>query len=186
MLPFDDVIITENDRCHGAKIVVTCGTTGSSYDNLLCQQWRQSNHHGDDRFLMMLLCGNNESVESKNVILGAVEKIKFVYTCPWEIQMNFQKFQANFRNCLQNGKWIIAYVYNPYYRRIPLTKASGAELYGFLWSGPWINGWVNNREAGDLRRYRAHCDVIVMKYVENTVFKCISIKRILRFSFKFH
>ena len=26
----------------------------------------------------------------------------------------------------------------------------------------WINGWENNREAGDLRRYRAHYDVIVM------------------------
>ena len=26
-----------------------------------------------------------------------------------------------------------------------------------------INGWVNNREAGDLRRHRAHYDVIVMK-----------------------
>ena len=26
----------------------------------------------------------------------------------------------------------------------------------------WINDWVNNREAGDLRRYRAHYDVIVM------------------------
>ena len=26
----------------------------------------------------------------------------------------------------------------------------------------WINGWVNNREAGDLRRYCAHYDVIVM------------------------
>ena len=25
-----------------------------------------------------------------------------------------------------------------------------------------ISGWVNNREAGDLRRYRAHYDVIVM------------------------
>ena len=25
----------------------------------------------------------------------------------------------------------------------------------------WINGWVNNREAGDLRRYRAHYDVSV-------------------------
>ena len=24
------------------------------------------------------------------------------------------------------------------------------------------NGWVNNREAGDLRRHRAHYDVIVM------------------------
>ena len=26
----------------------------------------------------------------------------------------------------------------------------------------WINCWVNNREAGDLRRYRAHFDVSVM------------------------
>ena len=26
----------------------------------------------------------------------------------------------------------------------------------------WINGWVNNREAGDLRRYRAHYDVTAM------------------------
>ena len=26
----------------------------------------------------------------------------------------------------------------------------------------WINGWVNNREAGDLRRHRGHYDVIVM------------------------
>ena len=26
-----------------------------------------------------------------------------------------------------------------------------------------INGWVNNREAGDLRRHRGHYDVIVMK-----------------------
>ena len=26
----------------------------------------------------------------------------------------------------------------------------------------WINGWVNNREAGDLRRYRAHYDVTLM------------------------
>ena len=27
---------------------------------------------------------------------------------------------------------------------------------------PWINGWIDNREAGDLRRNRAHYDVIVM------------------------
>ena len=26
-----------------------------------------------------------------------------------------------------------------------------------------MNGWVNNREAGDLRRHQAHCDVIVMR-----------------------
>ena len=27
----------------------------------------------------------------------------------------------------------------------------------------WINDWVNNREAGELRRHRAHYDVIVMQ-----------------------
>ena len=28
----------------------------------------------------------------------------------------------------------------------------------------WINGWVNYREAGDLRRYRVHYDVIVIAF----------------------
>ena len=38
---------------------------------------------------------------------------------------------------------------------------------------PWINYWVNNREAGDLRRNRAHYDVTVMAIPVpgNTVFK---------------
>ena len=39
------------------------------------------------------------------------------------------------------------------------------------WRGPlmfslicdWTNGWVNNRDAGDLRRRRAHYDVTVMQ-----------------------
>ena len=34
----------------------------------------------------------------------------------------------------------------------------------FFLSAPWINGWVNNREAGDLRRHSAHYDVIAMPY----------------------
>ena len=57
--------------------------------------------------------------------------------------------------------------YLPYvrgiHRWIPRTKASNAELWCFLWSAPdWIHGWVNNREACDLRRHRAHYDIIVM------------------------
>ena len=31
-----------------------------------------------------------------------------------------------------------------------------------LWPAPWKNGWVNNREAGDLKHHRAHHDVTVM------------------------
>ena len=44
-------------------------------------------------------------------------------------------------------------------RWIPRTKASDAEVWCIL----WINGWGNNREAGDLRRYRAYYDARVMK-----------------------
>ena len=38
----------------------------------------------------------------------------------------------------------------------------GALMFSLICA--WINRWVNNGEAGDLRRYRAHCDVIVMIY----------------------
>ena len=34
----------------------------------------------------------------------------------------------------------------------------------------WINGWVNNRKAGDLRRYRIHYDVIVMIWWHGNAF----------------
>ena len=49
-------------------------------------------------------------------------------------------------------------------RWIPLTKASDAELWCFVWSVPWIKGWVNNHETGDLRRHYAHYDVTVITF----------------------
>ena len=39
---------------------------------------------------------------------------------------------------------------------------SGALMFSLICI--WINGWVNNREAGYLRRYRVHYDITVMKY----------------------
>ena len=48
-------------------------------------------------------------------------------------------------NSLHNGQW------------------RGALMFSLICV--WINGWENNREAGDLRRYRAHYDVIVMPSV---------------------
>ena len=49
------------------------------------------------------------------------------------------------------------------HRWIPLTKASDAQLWFFSLICAWINGWVNNHEAGDLRRHCAHYDFIVIK-----------------------
>ena len=47
----------------------------------------------------------------------------------------------------------------------------------------WTNDWVNNREAGDLRRLRVHYDVIVMKLVITSwignVFRIIGTSRAL-------
>ena len=43
-------------------------------------------------------------------------------------------------------------------RWIPRTKASDRALM-FSLICTWINGWINNREAGDLRCLRAHYDV---------------------------
>ena len=48
-------------------------------------------------------------------------------------------------------------------RWVHRTKTSDAELWVFSLICVWINGWANNRVAGDLRRYRAHHDVIVMR-----------------------
>ena len=41
---------------------------------------------------------------------------------------------------------------------------SGALMFSLICT--WINSWVNNREAGDLRHHRAHYDIIVMFFVQ--------------------
>ena len=52
----------------------------------------------------------------------------------------------------------------------PVTRAL---MFYFICA--WINGCINNREAGDLRRHRAHYDVIVMetsgKFAAQSVFE---------------
>ena len=43
----------------------------------------------------------------------------------------------------------------------------------------WINGWVNYRKTGDLRRHRTQYDVILMKHPLNTliIFRCVGVPR---------
>ena len=60
-------------------------------------------------------------------------------------------------------------VTGPFVRRIRLSPVnsphkgqwSGALMFSLIYV--WINGWLNNREAGDLTRHRFHYDVIVME-----------------------
>ena len=65
-------------------------------------------------------------------------------------------------------KWKHFPRYWPFVRGIHLSRVNsphkgqwrGALMFSLMCV--WINGWENNREAGDLRRHRAHYDVIVM------------------------
>ena len=56
--------------------------------------------------------------------------------------------------------------YWPFVRGIHRSPHNGQWRRALMLSLIWarINGWVNTDEAGHLRRHRAHCDVIVMKY----------------------
>ena len=67
-------------------------------------------------------------------------------------------------------KWKRFPRYWPFVRgihRFPVNfphKGQCRRVLIFPWICVWINDWVNNREAGDLRRYRAYYDVTLMIY----------------------
>ena len=67
-------------------------------------------------------------------------------------------------------KWKHFPRYWPFVRgihRSPMNSPHKGQWHGALMLSLicfWINDWVNNREAGDLWRYRAHYDVTVMKH----------------------
>ena len=65
-------------------------------------------------------------------------------------------------------KWKHFTRYWPFVRRIHRSQMNsqhkgqwcGALMFSLICA--WINGWVNNREAGDLRRHRTQYDATVM------------------------
>ena len=65
-------------------------------------------------------------------------------------------------------KWKHFPRYWPFVRRIhrsPVNSSHKGQWRGALMFSlicVWINNWINNGEAGDLRRYRIHYDVTVM------------------------
>ena len=68
-------------------------------------------------------------------------------------------------------KWKYFPRYWPFVRRIQQSKVNSPHkgqwreplMFSLIWV--WINDWVNNREAGELRRYRTHYDVTVLQFL---------------------
>ena len=64
-------------------------------------------------------------------------------------------------NALDASKWNLLEVPGEFPAQRPVTRSFDVFFV-------WINSWVNNGEAGDSRRYRAHYDVTVMYPVSST------------------
>ena len=69
----------------------------------------------------------------------------------WRHQM--ERFSALLALCAGNSA-----VTDKFPAQRPVTRSFDGWLIC-----AWINGWVNNRETGDLRRNRGHYDVTIMK-----------------------
>ena len=93
----------------------------------------------------------------------------------WEIASSLFYTDAIIHPCLNHDaghdyviKWKHIPRYWPFVRGIHRSPVNsqhkgqwrGALMFSLICAR--INAWVNNREAGDLRRYRDHYDVIVM------------------------
>ena len=97
---------------------------------------------------------------SSNMMLGICREIFDLHsTAPWHSHA-----YASLHQCMRNISVVM-----PKYFKSMMTSSNGSifRVTGPLWRGAlmicaWINGWVNNRETGDLRRHQTHHDVIVM------------------------
>ena len=72
-------------------------------------------------------------------------------SCAWW-RHEMETFSALLAICAGNSPVPVNFPHNGQWR--------GALMFSLIYA--WINDWVNNREAGDLRRQHGHYDVIVM------------------------
>ena len=83
-------------------------------------------------------------------------KVIFMATPWWRYQMD--TFSALLALCAGNS---------PVTGEFPHKgKWRGALMFSFICV--WVNGWINNSEAGVLRRHPAHYDVIVMPHCNDS------------------
>ena len=95
--------------------------------------------------------------------------VRAVSNIQWYSRYRFLSARLQYVQCVSNGATVVLHLVID----IMMTSSNGNLVnspHKGRWRGAlifplicaWINGWVNNREAGDLRCHGAHYDVIVM------------------------
>ena len=96
----------------------------------------------------------------KNYCKILIEILNFLFSCIWKYRLYIKHDDVI--------KWKHFPRYWPFVRGIHRSTVNsplkgqwrGALIFSLICA--WINGWVNNRVAGYLRRHRAHDDVMVI------------------------
>ena len=86
----------------------------------------------------------------------AIAKMRWDISPPWW-RHQMETFSALLAICARNSSVTGEFPTQGQWR--------GAVMFSLIYD--WINGWVNNCEAGDLRRHHAHYDVTVMNQAYN-------------------
>ena len=121
--------------CHNTDFVVNGSTADCHNNSLQCRQWRQSWHYDDSRVMYVFPSVDGGSA----VVMSSSNGNIFRVTGP--LCGEFTGFRGIPHH---KGQW------------------HGALVFSMICA--WTNGWVNNRDAGDLRRHRALHDVTVMLF----------------------
>ena len=91
--------------------------------------------------------------------------------CQLDLLKTSVKFESKYKT-FHSWKWIWKCHLGNGRRFSPVNSPHKGQWRGALMFSlicTWINGWVNNHEAGDLRRHHAHYEAIVMsrRWVRN-------------------
>ena len=99
---------------------------------------------------------------SISLLLVDMQSITCSYLCIWcwDVSLSILQFLTHddvtkWKHFPRNWPFVRVPVNSPH-------KGQWRRAYMFSLICVWINGWVNNCEAGDLRCHRGHWDVIVM------------------------
>ena len=103
----------------------------------------------------------------------------------WSRELPACKMGCHFKRCLGSvGSWwrhqmesfsaLLTFCAgnSPVTGEFPTHKGQWRGTLMFSFICVWINAWINNREAGDLRRHRTHYDVIVMNICNRLMHAC--------------
>ena len=124
--------------CHGVHVFLTCMCRRGTSINGPFNHWRRS----------LITDWRN----SYHHVICSLQCTVTTTQKPMMTSSNRNIFRATGSLCMEfvGHRWI------------PLTKPV-TRIFDVFFICVWTNGWVNNRDAGDLGRHRAHYDVTVMQ-----------------------